>query len=191
MSKDHNFWRERKAEAEWNRGPSAYQPNALPLGQTGSLTRDWEVLYFYTCETPMLTRGGLGVGGGWMCKRVSVYVSVCVCCTHLFSIFFSLAFVLVNDLSPVSRCFLFRKCVRFCFRFLLPFVSFCCMHLYFMFTAVSYQMFFYWCSFMYSQWGFWNKPLDLTWFDLTCHHVMHVLFKAVQLTSREKWTGLA
>ena len=28
-------------------------------------------------------------------------------------------------------------------RLRLPFVSFCCMHLYFMFTAVSYQMFFH------------------------------------------------
>ena len=25
-----------RAEAEWSRGPSAYQPNALPLGQTDS-----------------------------------------------------------------------------------------------------------------------------------------------------------
>ena len=32
------FWRERRAEAVSNRGPSAYQPNALPLGQTGSLS---------------------------------------------------------------------------------------------------------------------------------------------------------
>ena len=48
------------------------------------------------------------------------------------------------------------------FLFFLPFVSFCCMHLYFMFTAVSYQMFFHCCSFMYPHWGFWNKPLDLT-----------------------------
>ena len=33
---DHNFRRERRtAEADSNRGP-AYQPNALPLGQTGS-----------------------------------------------------------------------------------------------------------------------------------------------------------
>ena len=30
------FSRERTAEAVSNRGPSAYQPNALPLGQTGS-----------------------------------------------------------------------------------------------------------------------------------------------------------
>ena len=36
VSTDHNFWRERKAETDSNRSPSAYQPNALPLGQTGS-----------------------------------------------------------------------------------------------------------------------------------------------------------
>ena len=33
--KPQPFWRERRAEAVSNRGPSAYQPNALPLGQTG------------------------------------------------------------------------------------------------------------------------------------------------------------
>ena len=32
VSTDHNFCRERRAEADPNRGPSAYQPNALPLG---------------------------------------------------------------------------------------------------------------------------------------------------------------
>ena len=31
------FWRERRAEAVSNRGPSAYQPNALPLDYTRSL----------------------------------------------------------------------------------------------------------------------------------------------------------
>ena len=37
VSTNHNlFSRERRAEAVPNRGPSAYQPNALPLGQTGS-----------------------------------------------------------------------------------------------------------------------------------------------------------
>ena len=37
MSTDHNFWRERRAEEDSNRGPSAvYLPNALPLSQTGS-----------------------------------------------------------------------------------------------------------------------------------------------------------
>ena len=39
VSTNHNFRRERRAEAVWNRGPSAYQPTALPLGQTGSLHR--------------------------------------------------------------------------------------------------------------------------------------------------------
>jgi len=36
VSTDYYFGRERRAEADSNRGPSAYQPNALPLGQTGS-----------------------------------------------------------------------------------------------------------------------------------------------------------
>ena len=36
VSIDRNFWSERRAEADSNRGPSAYKPNALPLGQTGS-----------------------------------------------------------------------------------------------------------------------------------------------------------
>ena len=31
-----NFWRERRVEAHSNRGPSAYQPAALPLDETGS-----------------------------------------------------------------------------------------------------------------------------------------------------------
>ena len=36
VSTDHNLSRERKTKADSNRGPSAYQPNALPLGQAGS-----------------------------------------------------------------------------------------------------------------------------------------------------------
>ena len=36
VSTDHNFSRERRGEADSNLGPSAYQPNALPLGQPGS-----------------------------------------------------------------------------------------------------------------------------------------------------------
>ena len=36
VSTNHNFSSERRAEADSNRAPSAYQPNALPLGQTGS-----------------------------------------------------------------------------------------------------------------------------------------------------------
>ena len=37
MSTNHNLFEEKgRAEAVSNRGPSAYQPNALPLGQAGS-----------------------------------------------------------------------------------------------------------------------------------------------------------
>ena len=39
VHKPQPFWRERRAEVVWNWGPSAYQPNALPSGQTGSLIR--------------------------------------------------------------------------------------------------------------------------------------------------------
>ena len=57
---------------------------------------------------------------------------MCVCCTHLFSLFFPPAFVLVNDLSLVSRCFYFGNAYDFVFvaGFVFVFV-FCCMHLYF------------------------------------------------------------
>ena len=36
VSTNQNFGREGRAEAESSRGPSAYQPNALPLVPTGS-----------------------------------------------------------------------------------------------------------------------------------------------------------
>jgi len=36
VSRDHNFWRERRAEVDLNQALSAYQPNTLLLGQTGS-----------------------------------------------------------------------------------------------------------------------------------------------------------
>ena len=47
VSTDHNFWRERRAEVDSNRGPSSYQPNALPLGQTGSQNNDSINVCFY------------------------------------------------------------------------------------------------------------------------------------------------
>ena len=46
VSTDHNFRRERRAEADSNGGPSAYLPNALPLGQTGSRPSPPVVLLF-------------------------------------------------------------------------------------------------------------------------------------------------
>ena len=39
VSTDHNSSRERRAETDSNRDRSSYQPNALPLGQTGSLAK--------------------------------------------------------------------------------------------------------------------------------------------------------
>ena len=51
VSTNHNLfeWRERRAEAVSNWGPSAYQPNALPLGQTGSLaTPVFPAYHIYT-----------------------------------------------------------------------------------------------------------------------------------------------
>ena len=48
VSTNHNCWRERTAEAESNRRPSAYQPNALPLGQAGSRSQTvTEKMYVY------------------------------------------------------------------------------------------------------------------------------------------------
>ena len=39
-----HFLRERRGEEEPNRGPSAYQPDALLLGQIGSLEKDATIL---------------------------------------------------------------------------------------------------------------------------------------------------
>ena len=51
MSLNHTFRKERRAEADLNPRPSAYQPSALPLGQTslrlsteeeGAFTYNWK-----------------------------------------------------------------------------------------------------------------------------------------------------
>ena len=81
-----------------------------------------------------------------------MYVSECVCLLYPSILIFPLVFVLVNYflLSVFVVVFvvscLFRKCVQFCF--CSCFVSFCCMHLHFVFIAVSnhcefFQMFFH------------------------------------------------
>ena len=36
VSTDHNLRRVRRAKADLNQGPSAYQPNTFPLGHMGS-----------------------------------------------------------------------------------------------------------------------------------------------------------
>ena len=56
VSTDHNFWSERRAEADSNRGPSAFQHNALPLGQIDSRNQ--------SSFEAFINRGGGGRGGG-------------------------------------------------------------------------------------------------------------------------------
>ena len=46
---------------DWNRGPSAYQPNALPLGQTGSRKHQVTDLLTLVWEWE-LVGGWVGVG---------------------------------------------------------------------------------------------------------------------------------
>ena len=53
VSTDHNFWRERRAEADSNRGLSAYQPNALVLSHPGSLVDVPLVEFMYHVFTHM------------------------------------------------------------------------------------------------------------------------------------------
>ena len=53
VSTYHNIWRERRAEADSNRSPSAYQPNALPLGHTGSQLK--LLLVSWTCSPWLLS----------------------------------------------------------------------------------------------------------------------------------------
>ena len=65
VATDHNSWRERRAEAESIRGPSAYQPNALPLGQTGSYKMD-------LVKESLILCGICNVDVGWI-YRVFIY----------------------------------------------------------------------------------------------------------------------
>ena len=49
LSTDHNFWGDSRAEADSNgRGPSAYQPNALPLGSHRSAHLNAEAMLVVT-----------------------------------------------------------------------------------------------------------------------------------------------
>ena len=61
VSTDNNFSREMRAAADSNRGPSAYQPIALPLGQTGSLDFRQRAPYII-CGTPLHRLQSSGAG---------------------------------------------------------------------------------------------------------------------------------
>ena len=62
------FLRERRAEAVSNRGPSAYQPNALPLGQTGSrrYSERWQRTYTSFLQAPDSSDPRAGVRTGYL-----------------------------------------------------------------------------------------------------------------------------
>ena len=63
VHKPQPFRRERRAEAVSNRGPSAYQPNALPLGQTRSLeagTQNLLILCIACCSSSF-PEGSFGI----------------------------------------------------------------------------------------------------------------------------------
>ena len=57
MSIDHNFRSERRAEADSNRHPSPYQPNALPLCQTGPMSFERLDPIFYIYMLGLLKEG--------------------------------------------------------------------------------------------------------------------------------------
>ena len=73
--KDHNFWREKRAEADSNRGPSAYQPNALPLGQTGSHGTRALALHSRRLST-MESRGDSRFGSGTPRTRLGAHPEI-------------------------------------------------------------------------------------------------------------------
>ena len=49
MSTYHNFWREKSRNGKSNPCPSAYQPNALPLGQSAKFWTGQTLYSFQTC----------------------------------------------------------------------------------------------------------------------------------------------
>ena len=66
VHKPQPFRRELRAEEVSNRCPSAYQPNALPLGQAGSVTAEKALTQSFYCQSQ--GQGGGGGGGvnvGW------------------------------------------------------------------------------------------------------------------------------
>ena len=54
VSINHKFWRERKAKADLNQGPSAYQPYALPVGQTIPQEVPFPVAVAFTTAEPII-----------------------------------------------------------------------------------------------------------------------------------------
>ena len=67
VSTNNNFWRERRAEADSNRGASAYQTNALPLDQTGSQCKLVIFMLVVTVYAGHFYAGGYSVRRPFLC----------------------------------------------------------------------------------------------------------------------------
>ena len=57
VNKPQPFWSERRAEAVLNQGPSAYQPDALPLCQTSSCIIKGELNYLFETRKQEIVMG--------------------------------------------------------------------------------------------------------------------------------------
>ena len=66
MSTDHNFGSKRRAEADSNRGPSAYQSTALPLGQTGPPVQCTDL-----CRYRSMVQCDFSLQQSWMTERLT------------------------------------------------------------------------------------------------------------------------
>ena len=72
-----------RTEVDWNRGSSAYQPNALPLGQIGSPVGDLFAfvkriyLYLYTGDLGLQSHPHHGSGDGGKDAMSSSHDSTC------------------------------------------------------------------------------------------------------------------
>ena len=95
VSTNHNFSRERTAEADSNQGPSAYQPNALPLGQTGSQSRQ----DFGNVWTNQWVEGNLLV----------LLLVACCCCSDSVAHFISKAILFVQLISVQNGTYALGK----------------------------------------------------------------------------------
>ena len=107
MSINHNFWRERRAEAVSNRGSSAYQPNALPLGHIPpshslhlclSVCLSVSTPYLSVCQSLSVPHSISLCLSVSICLSLPPYITLSVSVSHSLHICLLLSFL--PDLSP-------------------------------------------------------------------------------------------
>ena len=119
---DHNFWRERRAKADVNQGPSAYQPNALPLGQTSSGVKRPSVSFVWMLQSlgpgsslelcySATMWSSCGYGSLFVCLRPSMFTVATMFPGSMFSILFRFMQVCLAPSVPISVC----QSVSLCF----------------------------------------------------------------------------